>query len=92
MSLKARVDYFPFAFRPLIETQSRKAVLRMDIRFRPVLFAIVFKSMVLAISTNWRSAARVRLNLGFLTILKVFLPSARSRESGGLQLRTPRGP
>jgi hypothetical protein len=57
--------------------QSRKAVLRMDIRFRPVFFAIVFKSMVLAISINWRSAAKVRLNLGFLTALKASSPSAR---------------
>jgi hypothetical protein len=82
MSLKARVDHFPFAFGPLIETQSRKAALRTDNRVRPVLSAILFKSMVLAISINWRSAAKVRLNLGFLTALKPSWPSARVRLGG----------
>jgi hypothetical protein len=55
----------------------------MDTRVRPVLSAIAFISMVLAISISWRSAAKVRLNLGFLTALKVSSPSARAQQAAG---------
>jgi hypothetical protein len=46
----------PYAFRPLIESPSRFAVLRMASGLRPVFLTIAARSIVLAIAISSRSA------------------------------------